>query len=71
VLNGVALVMALLIVLIAIPGFNELSGQHLSFSLFGQPNFWFGLISLFLIGVFFSGFIPGICIIRGLNRSKY
>ena len=30
-LNGFALVLALLIVLIAIPGFNQLSGQQLSF----------------------------------------
>ena len=57
-LNGFALVMAILIVLLAIPGFNRLSGQHLSFSLFGETNFWIGLISLFLIGVFFSGLYP-------------
>jgi putative ABC transport system permease protein len=57
-LNGFALVLALLIVLIAIPGFNALSGQQLSFSLFGQSDFWVGLISLFLIGVFFSGLYP-------------
>src|SRR6185503_10215690 len=31
-LNGIALILALLIVLIAIPGFNSLSGQQLSFS---------------------------------------
>ena len=37
-MNGIALVLALLIVLIAIPGFNTLSGQQLSFSLFGQSS---------------------------------
>src|SRR6478752_4949348 len=42
-LNGFALVMAILIVLLAIPGFNRLSGQHLNFSLFGETNFWIGL----------------------------
>jgi len=57
-LNGFALVMAILIVLLTIPGFNRLSGQHLSFSLFGETNFWIGLIGLFLIGVFFSGLYP-------------
>src|SRR6476620_7538142 len=57
-LNGFALVLAILIVLIAIPGFNALSGQQLSFSLFSQTNFWIGLIGLFLIGVFFSGLYP-------------
>jgi putative ABC transport system permease protein len=58
VLNAFAIVLALLIVLIAIPGFNALSGQQLSFSLFGQSDFWFGLIGLFLVGVFFSGLYP-------------
>ena len=57
-LNGFALLFALLIVLIAIPGFNQLSGQHLSLSLFGQLQFWLGLIGLFVIGVFFSGLYP-------------
>src|SRR5437762_2687587 len=57
-LNGFALIIALLIVLLAIPGFNRLSGQHLSFSLFSEINFWIGLISLFLVGVFFSGLYP-------------
>ncbi|MGN6400678.1 MAG: ABC transporter permease [Flavisolibacter sp.] len=57
-LNGIALLLALLIVLLAIPGFNRLTGQQLSFSLFGAPKFWLGLISLFLIGVFFSGLYP-------------
>jgi len=57
-LNGFALAFALLIVLIAIPGFNQLSGQHLSFSLFGQSQFWLGLVGLFVIGVFFSGLYP-------------
>src|SRR6476661_7687710 len=57
-LNGFALLMAIGIVLLTIPGFNRLSGQHLSFSLFGETNFWIGLIGLFLIGVFFSGLYP-------------
>jgi putative ABC transport system permease protein len=57
-LNGVALVLALLIVIIAIPGFNQLSGQQLSFSLFGRPDFWLGLTGLFLVGIFFSGLYP-------------
>jgi putative ABC transport system permease protein len=57
-LNFFALVFALLIVIIAIPGFNKLSGQNLSFSLFNKANFWLGLIGLFLVGVFFSGLYP-------------
>lgn len=57
-LNAVALILALIIVVIAIPGFNKLSGQNLSFSLFSKANFWLGLTGLFLVGVFFSGLYP-------------
>ncbi len=57
-LNAIALVLALVIVIIAIPGFNKLSGQNLTFSLFSKANFWLGLAGLFFIGVFFSGLYP-------------
>jgi len=58
VLNGIALILALLIVIIAIPGFNKLSGQQMSFLLFTKISFWAGLTSLFVVGVFFSGVYP-------------
>jgi len=58
VLNGIALILALLIVIIAIPGFNALSGQQLSWSLFANGSFWLGLITLFVLGVFLSGIYP-------------
>jgi putative ABC transport system permease protein len=57
-LNAFALVLGLLIVLVSIPGFNALSGQQLSFSLFARPDFWLSLAGLFLAGVFFSGLYP-------------
>lgn len=57
-LNGFAVAIALFIVSVAIPGFNRLSGQHLTFSLFGDINFWAGLACLFAVGVFFSGLYP-------------
>jgi len=47
-----------LIVMIAIPGFNRLSGLQLSISLFNRPDFWLGLTALFVVGVFFSGLYP-------------
>lgn len=59
-LNAFALVLGLLIVLVSIPGFNALSGQQLSFSLFGRPDFWLSLGALFLVGVFFSGLYPAL-----------
>jgi putative ABC transport system permease protein len=58
VLNGIAMILALLLVLIAIPGFNSLSGQHLSFSLLANANFWLAMGGLFITGVFFSGLYP-------------
>lgn len=57
-LNSFAPLFALLIVLIAIPGFNRLSGQELSFSLFAKVDFWLALVVLFIVGVFFSGLYP-------------
>ncbi|MEO8414348.1 MAG: ABC transporter permease [Ginsengibacter sp.] len=57
-LNGIALILALLMVVIAIPGFNTLSGQEISFSLFKENSFWIDLAALFIIGVFFSGLYP-------------
>jgi len=65
-LNSVALVIALLIVLLAIPGFNRLSGQQLSFSLFAHNNFWIDLGALFIVGVFFSGLYPAF-VLSGFN----
>lgn len=57
-LNALAMFLAFILVLIAIPGFNSLSGQHLSFSLLGSGNFWLSMGGLFFIGVFFSGLYP-------------
>jgi putative ABC transport system permease protein len=57
-LNGFALLLAVLLVLAAIPGFNQLSGQQLSFTLFLEIEFWIGLIALFVVGTFVSGMYP-------------
>jgi putative ABC transport system permease protein len=57
-LNAFSVVLAIVILIIAIPGFNRLSGQNLSFSLFTKTNFWFGLSALFIVGTFFSGLYP-------------
>lgn len=59
-LNAFALILGLIIVLVSIPGFNALSGQQLSFSLFARPDFWLSLGGLFVIGVFFSGLYPAL-----------
>lgn len=56
--NGMALILALAILMIAIPTFNELSGQQISYTFFLEGSFWLGLIGLFVIGVFLSGAYP-------------
>ncbi len=66
VLNGIAVVLALAIVLVSIPGFNAISGQNISFSLLSNGNFWLGLISLFIVGVFLSGMYPAF-VLSGFN----
>ena len=59
-LNAFALILGLLIVLVSIPGFNALSGQQLSFSLFARADFWLSLGGLFIVGVLFSGLYPAL-----------
>jgi putative ABC transport system permease protein len=57
-LNGLAFAIAVVIVALAIPGFNALSGQQLSVSLLVRLDFWLSLIVLFVTGVFLSGLYP-------------
>ena len=77
-LNAFALLLALLLMLLAIPTFNELSGQNLSFSLLGSASFWIGLVVLFITGAFFSGLYPAfvlsgfrpIDVLKGKGNTK-
>ena len=62
--NGLALLLALIIMAAVIPAFNELSGQQLSYVLFSKPGFWVGLIALFSVGVFLSGTYPALVLSR-------
>ncbi|NID09658.1 ABC transporter permease [Fibrivirga algicola] len=57
-LNGLAVVLAFILVLITIPAFNSLSGQHLTFSLLASARFWLALLGLFVLGTFLSGMYP-------------
>jgi putative ABC transport system permease protein len=63
-LNGFALVLALLLMLAVIPAFNQLSGQHISYSLFTRIDFWLSLTGLFIAGVFLSGLYPAFVLSR-------
>ena len=57
-LNALALILAIIIVLLAIPGFNRISGHRLSISLFTRIDFWIGLLGLFVVGTILSGLYP-------------
>ncbi|MBC3789077.1 ABC transporter permease [Spirosoma utsteinense] len=57
-LNALAVVLALLLVALTLPTFNELSGQQLSASLLYNRLFWLPLTGLFVVGSFFSGLYP-------------
>jgi putative ABC transport system permease protein len=57
-INGLAVLLAFVIILICIPFFHLLAGKELHFSLLSDPVFWFILTGLFLIGSFLSGLYP-------------
>ena len=63
-LNGIAFLLALLLMAIALPFFNQLSGQHLSFALIENERFWLALAGLYLGGVVLSGIYPAFVLSR-------
>lgn len=58
VLNLIALSLALIIVIITTPLFNQLIDSQLSRTFFLQPNFWFAVIGIYVFGSFLSGLYP-------------
>ncbi|WP_078671371.1 ABC transporter permease [Chitinophaga eiseniae] len=63
-LNGMAVVMALFLVVFSIPLFNSVTGQQLSFSLLYDRLFWTVLMALFITGSFLSGLYPAFVLSR-------
>ena len=59
-INVVALIVALLIIVIALPSFSQITGKTITLSLFGEPVFWSVLAVLFSVGAFLSGLYPAI-----------
>lgn len=58
--NGLALILALALLLIVLPFFTQISGQPVSYELFADPRFWIGLSALFISGVLLSGLYPAV-----------
>jgi putative ABC transport system permease protein len=57
-LNIIAFVIALGLVFVVLPYFNELAGRDIGFSLLSQRNFWIVLILVIGTGVVLSGLYP-------------
>jgi putative ABC transport system permease protein len=57
-LNGLAVALALVLVVVTLPLFNELSGQQMTLSLLSSSRFWIALFGLLIVGIFFSGLYP-------------
>ncbi|UJH69168.1 ABC transporter permease [Allomuricauda sp. SCSIO 65647] len=58
--NGLAVMLALIVIVLVLPSFGRLSDQYVSYDLFSHAHFWLGLSFLYLVGVFLSGFYPAL-----------
>ena len=59
-LNGLAILLAVVLILICLPGFSRVSGLQMGFDMFTRPVFWGSMLGIFVLGSFFSGFYPAI-----------
>jgi len=57
-INGMAVVLAFLLIICCLPLFNYITGKELHFSLLKDPIFWLVLACLFVTGTFLSGLYP-------------
>ncbi|MEN0055332.1 MAG: ABC transporter permease [Mucilaginibacter sp.] len=59
-LNGLAILLAVVLIVICLPVFSNISGLQMSFNMFIKPIFWASMLGIFILGSFFSGFYPAI-----------
>jgi putative ABC transport system permease protein len=59
-LNGLAVLLSIILIIVFLPIFSAISGQNITLSLLFTPIFWIAVIGLFVVGSFFSGFYPAI-----------
>ncbi len=59
-LNGLAVVLAIALIIVFLPVFSAISGQNVTLGLLFTPVFWLAVAGLVLVGSFFSGFYPAI-----------
>ncbi len=79
-INGLAVVLALLMIIFCRPLFNSLTGKEIPFSLLADAGFWIALSGIFIGGTFLSGLYPAfvlssfrpIEVLKGtLSRSRH
>jgi len=58
ILNMMAILIAVILVMLAGPSFNQLTGRELDYSFLTNPGFWALIILLFFIGALISGIYP-------------
>jgi putative ABC transport system permease protein len=59
-LNGLAIILAVVFILICLPVFSRVSGLQMGFGMFTKLVFWGSMLGIFILGSFFSGFYPAI-----------
>lgn len=57
-LNIIAVIFCLILILLALPLFNSLTGKNVGYDLFLDSKFWLTLLGLFITGALFSGLYP-------------
>ncbi len=62
--NGLALILAVILMVMVLPSFTKISGQAVPYDLFAGGKFWLGLIGIFISGVVLSGLYPAIVLSR-------
>lgn len=60
VFNGMAMVLALVVIIFGIPAFTSLTGINIGYSLLLRPAFWVWALGICVLGSTFSGFYPAI-----------
>lgn len=65
--NLIAIALAFVFVAIALPNFNQLTGKNIGglladTGLFREPNFWFALSAMFVVGTLFTGLYPAFAV---------
>ncbi|MFL5753647.1 MAG: ABC transporter permease [Bacteroidia bacterium] len=57
-INILSTVVCLILIVLCLPLFNNLTGKQLDYGMFSDMKFWLTLLALFFIGTLFSGFYP-------------